>query len=155
MKTKTISLMLVILLVLATGAAYWYSELRQPHINCNGRVVWEVNDEMFKGDLDFQMQGGEGVVIVTGELVMHNDAHYKVSRIAYFTYQNVRDNYILHTNKLVRFPTDELLQTAWIRAMPPIYLTDDTTFSLVIKSWKEGWAFSTIGAPSLLCSDEE
>lgn len=124
-------------------------------MECVGQVVWEINNEQFNGDVSWQMHDSAGIATLTGVLRMPDSRQYKISRIVWFTYQNVRDNYIIHTQKVVRFPTDELGLSAGIRAIPPIYLAENTSFSLAIKAWQEGWAFTTIGSPSLFCRNKE
>lgn len=143
--------MVLLATVILSGLVFWYIHKNKMGIDCQGRVVWEINNETFKGDVAYQMQNHQGTVTITGDLYTADKKHFKISRIIYFTYRQVRDNFIINTRNLVRFPTDELEKKEGYRAMPPIYLSDNASFSLLIKRYQEGWAFTTVGSPSLLC----
>lgn len=155
MKIKILIFALLIVMVTLAGVGYWYFHKVKNSIDCQGRVVWEVNNEAFRGDVVYQMQNNQGVVTITGELHTPEDDNYKISRIVYFTYYKMRDNYIISTNNLVRFPSDNLEAKKGHRSLPSFYLSDRASFSLLIKRYQEGWAFTTVGAPSLLCRSME
>lgn len=154
-KTKIVVSLLLVVTVILAGAGYWYSHDGRNSIDCQGRVVWEINNEEFRGDVAYQMQNNQGIVTITGDLHTTEDKNYKVSRIIYFTYYKVRDNYIINTNNLVRFPSDDLEAKKGHRSLPTIYLSEHASFSLLIKRYREGWAFTTVGSPSLLCRSSE
>lgn len=155
MKTKRIILFCLLALALIVGLIWGYYLKSHAKIDCQGRAVWEINGEVFKGDVAYQLYNGEGIVTITGELSSQNVKNYKISRIVYFDYHKVRSNYFIHTTDLVRFPTDNLEDVKGHRAMPDIYLAENVTFSFRIETWQEGWAFTTIGGPSLLCRQTE
>lgn len=146
---------LLAVVVILSGVGYWYSHKGKSGIDCLGRVVWEVNDEEFRGDVAYQMHNNQGIVTITGDLHTPEASNYKISRIIYFTYYTVRDNYIIRSNNLVRFPSDNLAAQKGYRSLPSIYLSEHASFSLLIKRYREGWAFTTVGAPSLLCRSSE
>ncbi|QMI06456.1 hypothetical protein [Citrobacter sp. RHB25-C09] len=151
MKIKKLIAVALMTLALLTGLLWGYYLKQNSRIDCQGRVVWDINDEKFQGDVAYQLHHGQGVATITGELKKTREEKYKISRIVYFNYQNVRNNYIISSTDLVRFPTDDLSDTGKQWAMPNLYLTEGASFSLKITSWQEGWAFTTIGGPSLLC----
>lgn len=155
MKIKMIVSVLLIVVVILAGVGYWYLHKEKNNIDCQGRVVWEINNEEFRGDVAYQMQNNQGIVTITGELTTPEAKNYKVSRIVYFTYYKLRDNYIINTNNLVRFPSDDLEAKKGHRSLPTIYLSERASFSLLIKRYREGWAFTTVGSPSLLCRNSE
>lgn len=151
MKIKYVALFLLLTIVIVAGFVFWMVQQNTPKIDCQGQFVWEINNELFRGDAAFQMLNNQGVVTLTGYLRTPENKKYNISRIVYFSYNIVRENYIIHTNNIVRFPTDDLQDGRGFRSVPPIYLFEDASFSLRIKAWREGWSFTTIGAPSLLC----
>ena len=154
-KIKTVVFILLAVVVILSGVGYWYSHKGKSGNDCQGRVVWEVNDEEFRGDVAYQMHNNQGIVTITGDLHTPEASNYKISRIIYFTYYTVRDNYIIRSNNLVRFPSDNLAAQKGYRSLPSIYLSEHASFSLLIKRYREGWAFTTVGAPSLLCRSSE
>ena len=154
-KIKIVVFILLAVVVILSGAGYWYSHKGKSGIDCRGRVVWEVNDEEFRGDVAYQMHNNQGIVTITGDLHTPEANNYKISRIIYFTYYTVRENYIIRSNNLVRFPSDNLEAQKGYRSLPTIYLSEHASFSLLIKRYREGWAFTTVGAPSLLCRSSE
>ncbi len=154
-KTKIVVSLLLVAVAILAGVGYWYSHDSRNSIDCQGRVVWEINNEEFRGDVAYQMQNNQGIVTITGDLHTPEDKNYKISRIIYFTYYKVRDNYIINTNNLVRFPSDDLEAKKGHRSLPTIYLSERASFSLLIKRYREGWAFTTVGSPSLLCRGGE
>lgn len=151
MKTKRVLLFIVIALLSLAGLVWRYYLKVHEKIDCLGRAVWEINGEIFKGDVAYQLYNGDGIVTITGNLASKDAKNYKISRIVYFDYHKVRSNYFINTTDLVRFPTDNLEDVKGHRAMPDIYLAEKVSFSFKIEAWREGWAFTTIGGPSLLC----
>ncbi|EGT4253622.1 hypothetical protein D8W73_05990 [Citrobacter amalonaticus] len=154
-KIKISVYVLLLIVMISAGAGYWYLHKGKNSIDCQGRVVWEINNEQFRGDVAYQMQNNQGIVTITGDLRTPENNNYKISRIAYFTYHKVRNNYIVSNNNLVRFPSDNLEAKKGLRSLPSIYLSERASFSLLIKRYQEGWAFTTVGAPSLLCRGHE
>lgn len=154
-KIKIVVFILLVVVVILAGAGYWYSHKGKSGIDCQGRVVWEINNEEFRGDVAYQMQNNQGIVTLTGDLHTPEADNYKISRIIYFTYYKVRDNYVISSNNLVRFPSDNLEAKKGYRSLPSLYLTERASFSLLIKRYREGWVFTTVGAPSLLCRSIE
>lgn len=152
-KIKTAVAILFIIIMVCGG--YWYSHKNKDGIDCQGRVVWEINNEMFSGDVAYQMLNNQGIATITGDLITPNEQRYKISRIIYFSYHPMRDNYIIDSSRLVRFPSDNLDDKQGHRSLPTIYLSENASFSLLIKRYREGWAFTTVGAPSLLCRNSE
>ena len=154
-KIKIVVFILLVVVVILAGAGYWYSHNGKSGIDCQGRVVWEINNEEFRGDVAYQMQNNQGIVTITGDLHTPEADNYKISRIIYFTYYKVRDNYVISSNNLVRFPSDNLEAKKGYRSLPSLYLSERASFSLLIKRYREGWVFTTVGAPSLLCRSIE
>ena len=154
-KIKIVVFILLVVVVILASAGYWYSHKGKSGIDCQGRVVWEINNEEFRGDVAYQMQNNQGIVTLTGDLHTPEADNYKISRIIYFTYYKVRDNYVISSNNLVRFPSDNLEAKKGYRSLPSLYLTERASFSLLIKRYREGWVFTTVGAPSLLCRSIE
>lgn len=154
-KTKIVVFILLVVVVILAGVGYWYSHKGRSGIDCQGRVVWEINNEEFRGDVAYQMQNDQGIVTITGDLHTPEAENYKISRIIYFSYYKVRDNYVISSNNLVRFPSDNLEAKKGYRSLPSLYLTERASFSLLIKRYQEGWVFTTVGAPSLLCRSSE
>ena len=154
-KTKIVIFIVLVVIVTLAGVRFWYAHKSKNNIDCEGRVVWEINNEEFRGDVAYQMQNNQGIVTITGDLHTPQNKKFKISRIVYFTYYKVRDNYIISTNNLVRFPSDNLEVNKGYRSLPALYLTERASFSLSIKRYREGWAFTTVGAPSLLCRSSE
>lgn len=154
-KIKIVVFILLVVVVILAGAGYWYLHKGKNGIDCQGRVVWEINNEEFRGDVAYQMQNNQGIVTLTGDLHTPEADNYKISRIIYFTYYKVRDNYVITSNNLVRFPSDNLEAKKGYRSLPSLYLSERASFSLLIKRYREGWVFTTVGAPSLLCRSIE
>lgn len=154
-KTKIVILILLVVVMVLAGVGYWYSHKGKNGIDCQGRVVWEINNEEFRGDVAYQMQNNQGIVTITGDLHTPEAENYKISRIIYFTYYQVRDNYVISSNNLVRFPSDNLEAKKGYRSLPSLYLSERASFSLLVKRYQEGWVFTTVGAPSLLCRSSE
>lgn len=154
-KTKIVVFILLVVVVILAGVGYWYSHKGLSGIDCQGRVVWEINNEEFRGDVAYQMQNDQGIVTITGDLHTPEAENYKISRIIYFSYYKVRDNYVISSNNLVRFPSDNLEAKKGYRSLPSLYLSERASFSLLIKRYQEGWVFTTVGAPSLLCRSSE
>ncbi|MDM2735768.1 hypothetical protein OGY35_10315 [Citrobacter sp. Ct235] len=154
-KIKIVVFILLVVVVILASAGYWYSHKGKNGIDCQGRVVWEINNEEFRGDVAYQMQNNQGIVTITGDLHTPETDNYKISRIIYFTYYKVRDNYVISSNNLVRFPSDNLEAKKGYRSLPSLYLSERASFSLLIKRYREGWVFTTVGAPSLLCRSIE
>lgn len=69
------------------------------------------------------MQNNQGIVTITGDLHTPQNKKFKISRIVYFTYYKVRDNYIISTNNLVRFPSDNLEVNKGYRSLPALVMT--------------------------------
>ncbi|POT56557.1 hypothetical protein C3432_14180 [Citrobacter amalonaticus] len=157
MKIKILTGGAIALIVILAGTAMglWYTNKINPKLDCTGSVVWEINHEVFKGDIAYQMHNNQGVVTVAGELKTAEAKGYKISRVIYFTWHKIRNNYIISSSRLMRFPSDKLQDKAGDGALPAIYLSNNASLSFQIKRYREGWAFTTVGAPSLLCRNVE
>ncbi|MDA8481175.1 hypothetical protein NNO04_21145 [Citrobacter sp. Awk 4] len=153
MKTKILLFAIVILLSLVLGGHVWYSKKINPRIDCSGYAVWDINHEVFSGDISYQMHNRQGIITLTGILKTSDAQLYKVSRVIYFTYEKIRKHYILTSSSIVQFPSDNLKDTVKQKALPAFYLASGVSFSLLINKYREGWAFTTVGSPSLLCMD--
>lgn len=153
MKTKILLFAIVVLVSLATGGSIWYSKKTNPRIDCSGYAVWDIDQEVFSGDISYQMHNRQGIITLTGILKTSDSQLYKVSRVIYFTYEKIRKHYILTSSRIVQFPSDNLKETVEYKALPAFYLASGVSFSLLINKYREGWAFTTVGSPSLLCMD--
>lgn len=151
MKIKILAAAIIITIFIVGGGGFWYAHSINPKIDCSGYVVWDIDHELFAGDIIYQMHNHQGIVTLTGVLNTPDAHSYKISRVIYFTYQKLQQNYIITTHNLVRYPSDELQGSHERKAMPLIYLSKDATFSFLIQPWREGWTFTTVGSPSLLC----
>lgn len=153
MKTKILLFAIIVLVSLVTGGSIWYSKKTNPRIDCSGYAVWDIDHEVFSGDISYQMHNSQGVITLTGILKTSDSRLYKVSRVIYFTYKKIRKHYILTSSSIVQFPSDNLKDTGERKALPALYLARGASFSLLINKYREGWAFTTVGSPSLLCMD--
>ncbi|EML4685145.1 hypothetical protein U4W25_19905 [Citrobacter amalonaticus] len=122
-KTKIVIFIVLVVIVTLAGVGFWYAHKSKNNIDCEGRVVWEINNEEFRGDVAYQMQNNQGIVTITGDLHTPQNKKFKISRIVYFTYYKVRDNYIISTNNLVRFPSDNLEVNKGYRSLPALVMT--------------------------------
>lgn len=108
MKIKILAAAIIITIFIVGGGGFWYAHSINPKIDCSGYAVWDIDHELFAGDITYQMHNHQGIVTLTGVLNTPDAHSYKISRIIYFTYQKLQQNYIITTHNLVRYPSDEL-----------------------------------------------
>lgn len=59
-KTKIVIFIVLVVIVTPAGVGFWYAHKSKNNIDCEGRVVWEINNEEFRGDVAYQMQNNQG-----------------------------------------------------------------------------------------------
>jgi hypothetical protein len=140
---------LTVVILLCTGAGFWYSHSVEKPVDCVGDAEWAIDNNHFSGTVSMRMSDHEGLATITGKL--HGKKISNINRSIYFNYNQQRYARILHSKQVIKTFSDTADEDDIKDILPGFYYQIGGVMSLVTEEYKGAWILATSNVPSLYC----
>lgn len=142
--------LIICIVILITSASY--KQYKKNTIQCTINSVTHINDYMLRAIFTYDLDWGDGVIIINGQLFKAGKSLGNFSRKVFFTYTIDGNGYNMNSTRTLVSLSDQANTNALDDVLPVFYLKANEKYNIAIfNQGKNNFVFASSNFPSFYC----